>query len=268
MATFKEGSYGGQAGRKVSVRGRGTYQKEEAYEVESFHFTGAIVQHFHITHSILIRVHSYSIIITQPLQEILIEINNRHNPRDSDLWRNTRILPSVPKELVHSESPKQGPGRTDVVDQLHGFFVERLGDMASEQATHDAILERRALQLLAQNPGVTDDGGELVASGCDSACVKPLDEKCESGGIILGKLDVVEGRPPGSFSEAGSEVRRVLCEEASVERPGFEVLAAADTHADDSGVLESRSSSIILFESRRWRGLTAGHVRKCRRHPY
>lgn len=54
----------------------------------------------------------------------------------------------------------------------------------------------------------------------------------------------MEGRPPGSFSEAGSGVRRVVCEEASVERPGFEVLAAADTHADD-GVLESRSSSII-----------------------
>ena len=99
---------------------------------------------------------------------------------------------------------------------------------------------------------MADDGGELVASGCDSARVQPLDEKRESGGIILGKLDGVEGRPPGSFSEAGSEVRRVVCEEASMEGPGFEVLAAADTHADDSSVLESRSSSIILFESVQW----------------
>ena len=119
--------------------------------------------------------------------------------------------------------------------------------MTSEQPTHDAILECRALQLLAQNPGVADDGGELVASGCDSACVKPLDEKGESAGIVLGELDGVEGRPPGSFSEAGSEVRRVMCEEASVERPGFDVLAAAYTHADD-GVLESRCSSIVCLK--------------------
>ena len=116
--------------------------------------------------------------------------------------------------------------------------------MTSEQATHDAILERRALQLLAQNPGVADDRGELVTSGRDSARVKPLDEKRESAGIVLGQLDGVEGRPPGSLVEAGGEVRRVVCEEASVERPGFDVLAAADTHADD-GVLESGSSSII-----------------------
>ena len=54
-------------------------------------------------------------------------------------------------------------------------------------------------------------------------------------------------RPPGSFSEAGSEVRGVMCEEASVERPGFDVLAAADTYADD-GVLESKSSSIICLK--------------------
>lgn len=119
--------------------------------------------------------------------------------------------------------------------------------MASEQPTHDAILERRALQLLAQNPGVADDVGELVASGCDSARVKPLDEQRESVGIVLGKLDSVEGRPPGSVVEAGDEVRRVMCEEASMERPGFDVLAAADTHADD-GVLESRSSSIICLK--------------------
>ena len=211
----------------------------------SFHFTDAIVQHFHITHSILVRVHSYSIIITQTLQKILVEIHDRHDPGDANLLRNTRILRPVPKELIHGESAQPGPGRTDFVDQLHRVFVEGLGDMASEQPTHDAILERRALEFLAQNPGVADDGGELVASGCDSARVEPLDEKREGAGIVLGKLDGVEGRPPGSFSEAGSEVRRVVCEEASVERPGFEVLAAANTHADDSGVLESRSSSII-----------------------
>ena len=96
---------------------------------------------------------------------------------------------------------------------------------------------------------MTDDGGELVASGCDSACVKPLDEKRESARIVLGELDGVECGPPGSVVEAGNEERRVVCEEASMERPGFEVLAAADTHADDSGVLESRCWSIICLKA-------------------